>query len=113
MSWYEKAFPSRPAEMPPVLKLEVGKEYVITFKEKTPRIVSGGYRRLTPVINVECQGKPYSLYLSHVDLARRILLIQKELKEEKRTLLDTTVKIHNSGKKSKRNYFYEVKMVKK
>jgi len=111
MSWYEKAFPSRPADMPPTLELEVCKEYMITFKEKAPRVVRGGFRRITPVINVECEGKPLSLYLSHVDLARRILLIERKLKKKKRNLLDVTVKIHNKGKKSKRNYFYDVELV--
>ena len=111
MSWYEKAFPSRPAEMPPTLELKVCKEYIVTFKERTPRIVRGGYRRITPVINIECEGKPRSLYLSHVDLARRILLIERGLKREKRNLLNVSVKIHNEGKKGKRNYFYDVELV--
>jgi len=110
MSWYERAFPSRPTEMPPTLELKVCKKYTITFREKTPRIVRAGYRRITPVINIECEGKPYSLYLSHVDLARRILLIERPLRKKGGNLLNLTVKIHNKGKKGKRNYFYDVEV---
>ena len=102
--WFQKAFPKRPVEMPPPLLIELEKEHIITFKEKTPRVVSGGFRRLTPVINIECNGKPYSLYLSHVDLARRVRLIEKKRK----TLLGLTISIIKR-KGPKRNYLYDVK----
>lgn len=104
--WFQKAFPKRPVEMPPAFVAELNKEYVITFKEKTPRVVSGGFRRLTPVINIECNGKPYSLYLSHVDLARRVRLLEKKHKE----LFGLTINI-TKRKGPKRNYLYDVKEV--
>lgn len=104
--WFRKAFPQRPVEMPPTLEIKLDKDYIITFKEQKPRVVSAGYRRLTPVINIECNGKPYSLYLSHVDLARRIRIIEKKHKN----LLDLTISM-TKKKGPKRNYLYVVKKV--
>lgn len=104
--WFQKAFPKRAVEMPSALKIELDKEYLITFKEKHPRVVSGGFRRLTPVINIECNGKPYSLYLSHVDLARRVRLIEKKRKN----LLGFTISIRKK-KGPKRNYLYDVREI--
>ena len=102
--WFQKTFPKRPVEMPPTLKIILDKEYIVTFKEQSPRVVSAGYRRLTPVINIECNGKPYSLYLSHVDLARRIRIIEKKHKN----LLGLTISM-TKKKGPKRNYLYTVK----
>jgi hypothetical protein len=105
--WFQTAFPKRAVEMPPTLEIELNKKYVITFEEKNPRIVSGGYRRLTPVINIECNSKPHSLYLSHVDLARRIRLLEKEHPD----LTGLTISIVKK-KGPKRNYLYDVKVLK-
>lgn len=104
--WFQKTFPKRAVEMPPAFVTKLNEEYIITFREKTPRVVSGGFRRLTPVINIECGGKPYSLYLSHVDLARRVRLLEKKHKE----LLGLTIKIRKK-KGPKRNYLYDVKAI--
>lgn len=104
--WFQKAFPKRAIEMPPALIIKLEKEYILTFKEKRPRVVSGGFRRLTPVINIECEGKPYSLYLSHVDLARRVRLLEKKNK----SLLDLSINIKKK-KGPKRNYLYDVKEI--
>ena len=97
-------FSKEPLKCPLALQIDLDKEYTITFKEKTPRVVSGGFRRLTP-FNIECDGKPYSLYLSHVDLARRVRLIQKKHK----TLLGLTISV-TKKKGPKRNYLYDVKI---
>lgn len=79
MSWFEDLYPEVPPEFPPTLRIERGKTYKVTFKEKRPRVVIGGYSRQTAVINVEYKGKPRSLYVgSHVDLARQIYNIEKE-----------------------------------
>jgi len=104
--WFQKTFPKRAVEMPAAFVTELNKGYIITFREKTPRVVSGGFRRLTPVINIEYNGKPYSLYLSHVDLARRVRLLEKKHKE----LLGLTISIIKR-KGPKRNYLYDVKEV--
>ena len=105
--WFQIAFPKRAIEMPPTLEIELNKKYVITFKEKNPRIVSGGYRRLTPVINIECNGKPNSLYLSNVDLARHIRLLEKEHPD----LNGLTISIVKK-KGPKRHYLYDFKVLK-
>lgn len=106
--WFQEAFPKRVVEMPPTFETELDIEYTITFKEKAPRNVSGGFRRLTPVINIEHNGKDYSLYLSHVDLARRVCILEKKHKE----LLGLTVVIKKQ-RGPKRNYLYDVKEVNK
>ena len=105
--WFQKAFPERPVEMPPTLEIRLNKKFVITFKEKNPRVVSGGFRRPTPVINIECDGKPYSLYLSHVDLARRIRIIETK----HGNLFGLRISIAKK-KGPKRNYLYEVEELK-
>jgi len=106
--WFKEAFPERVVEMPPAFKAELDTEYTIIFKEKAPRNVSGGFRRITPVINIEHNGKAYSLYLSHVDLARRVRILENEHKD----LLGLTV-IINKKRGTKRNYLYDVKEVNK
>ena len=106
--WFKEAFPKRAIEMPPAFETELDKEYTITFKENVPRNVSAGFRRITPVINIEHAGKAYSLYLSHVDLARRVRILEKKHKE----LFNLTVVIKKK-RGPKRNYLYDVKEVDK
>ena len=105
--WFQAAYPKRAVEMPPTLEIELDKKYDITFKEKTPRIVSGGFRRLTPVINIEYNRKPRSLYLSNVDLARRVRLLQNEHPD----LTGLTISL-SKNRGPKRHYLYDVKIVK-
>jgi hypothetical protein len=103
--WFPIAFPQAPKDMPPVLNLAEGKPYYVKFKEASPRLVKAGYGRLVPVINVECEGRPFTLFLSHVDLARRMQ--QKE--DRFGSLEDLVMKITNKGKrKGKRNYIFDV-----
>ena len=103
--WFESAFPKSPKDMPPVLSFEQNKPYYVKFEETSPRLVVAGHKRLTPVINVECEGKPFTLFLSHVDLARRI----KQKEDKFGSLQNLVMKITNKGKpKGKRNYVFEV-----
>ena len=107
MSWFEDLYPEVPAEFPPTLLIESGKTYKVTFKEKRPRLVVGGYGRQTAVINVEYEGEPRSLYVgSHVDLARQIRNIEKQ----HGSLKGLTVEIKQLEKRG-RNYLYKVEVV--
>jgi len=102
--WFQKLYPHVPKEFPPELRLETGKTYTIIFKEGSPRLVIGGFRRPTAVINVEYQGKPRSLYVgSNVDLARQI----RKIEEDKGSLLNLVMEITKIKKQGK-NYFFKV-----
>jgi len=107
MSWFKDLYPKVPPEFPPVLRIQQGRTYVVTFKEEIPRLVFGGYGRKTAVINVDYEGKPRSLYVgSHVDLARQI----RNIEMKKRSLVGVTVGIRQLEKRG-RNYRFKVALV--
>lgn len=107
MSWFEDLYPEVPPEFPPTLPLKRGKTYRVTFREKRPRLVIGGYDRQTAVINVEYEGEPRSLYVgSHVDLARQV----RNMEKERGSLKDLTVEI-TLLKKQGRSYLFKVEVV--
>lgn len=90
MSWFKGK-----RDFPPTLKLEMGKPVVVSFTEKTVRRVGGKYRKEF-VIEVEIPPikEKRSLFLSHVDLQRRIA----KLEEKHGSLLNVTAKITQVGK---------------
>jgi hypothetical protein len=103
--WFTELFPEVPPDYPPDLKIEGGKPYRITFEEKKPRVVAGGYGKKTAVIIVTYKGERRSLYVgSNVDLARQInnLWLRKS-----KSLKGCTVDIAKMGKKG-RNWLYKV-----
>lgn len=107
MSWFDDLYPEVPPEFPPTLRIKPGKAYKVTFQEKRPRIVVGGFDRPTAVINVEHDGEPRSLFVgSHVDLARQI----RNIEEQYGSLKGLTVEI-KLLKKRGRNYIYKVEVV--
>ena len=90
------------------MRIQTGKTYRVTFKEERPRIVKGGYRKKTAVINVSHNEKLRSLFVgSNVDLARQIWNLWKE---KNRSLRGRTVDI-TKVKKEGRNWRYKVEYV--
>jgi hypothetical protein len=76
--WFHRIHKGVPTEFPPALKINLGKEYEISFLDDHPREVVGAYKRPTAVIPVEVDGKKFSLYFSNVDLARQVFNIEKK-----------------------------------
>ena len=106
--WFKEIFPEVPSELPPTLRIKKGKKYRVTFKEKRPRIVTGGYGKKTAVINVKYEGESRSLFLgSHADLARQIYMISNEGRD---SLLNKTVEFTKIEKKG-RFWAYKVELV--
>ena len=103
--WFKELYSEVPSEFPPTLRIQKGKTYDVTFEEERPRIVMGGYRKKTAVINVTHEGELRSLYVgSNVDLARQIWGIWKK---KNRSLKGWTVRIAKI-KKEGRNWRYKV-----
>jgi hypothetical protein len=106
--WFTELYPEVPSEYPPDLRIQHGKVYKVTFDERRPRLVTGGYGKKTAVINVSYKDELRSLYVgSNVDLARLIWNLWKNKKE---SLKGLTVEIRKVQKKG-RNWIYEVKEV--
>src|SRR5438477_8814482 len=105
--WFKKIYKGVPTEFPPALKINLGKEYVISFLEEHPKEVIAGFRRPTVVIPVEVGAKRFSLYLSNVDLARQVWNIEKKLGSLKGVTLKV-VKRNGPGK----SYRYNINRVK-
>ena len=106
--WFKELYSEVPSEFPPTLVPQKGKTIRVTFKEKRPRIVTGGYRKKTAVINVLYEEKPRSLFLgSNVDLARQIWNIWKK---HNKSLMNRAVNI-TKVKKEGRNWRYNVEEV--
>ena len=104
MDWFQEIYPKVKRDLPAPIKPKLNKTYEIIFKEESPRIVGGGYGRKTAVIDIEYNGKPFSLYLSHVDLARQISIIQ----QRRGTLQDLTIRLTKKRRTGKKNYNYEI-----
>lgn len=77
--WFEKLYPKVKRTFPPPFPMKMGETYKVTFNEKNPRIVPIGRGRETAVIEIKHKGKLYSLYLSHVDLARQVANLEERL----------------------------------
>jgi len=77
--WFEEVFGRKPGERkyPPFLRIDEGQEVVVTFLEDEPRLVHTRFGK-RPMINVEVDGREYTLVLSHVDLAEKVALLQQE-----------------------------------
>jgi hypothetical protein len=105
--WFKKIYKGVPTEFPPPLKINLGREYIISFLEDHPKEVIAGYRRPTVVVPVEVGTKKYSLYLSNVDLARQVWNIEKKLGSLKGLTLKV-VKRKGPG----RSYRYQTTQVK-
>lgn len=99
LNWFKDLYPKVPEEFPAPLEIQVDKTYRVKFLQDEPTKVRGAYGRLTAVINIDYQGKEYSLYVgSHVDLARQIYKLQKSLEKKGKSLKNQTVLItKNSG----------------
>ena len=107
MSWFDDLYPEVPPEFPPTLRIERGITYKVTFKEKRPRLVIGGFGRQTAVINVKYEDESRSLYVgSHVDLARQIRNIEKQYGSLKGLTVEIT-----QLKKQGRNYIFKVDVI--
>jgi hypothetical protein len=109
LSWFEEAHKGVPREFPPPLKIESDKTYVVTFLQPAARIVPGGFGRKAPVIVVECEGKKWSLYLSHVDLDRQVANLHDKLG----SLEGIVVGIIRKKTGATRGYRYEVDQITK
>lgn len=106
--WFTQLFPEIPPDYPPDFKIRDKKPHRITFEEKQPRVVTGGFGKKTAVIIVNYNGERRSLYVgSNVDLARQICNLWKK---NNRTLQDCTVDITRLDKKG-RNWIYQVKEI--
>ena len=106
LDWFEQAHPGAKAEFPEILIPEAGKVYVLTFKEKEPRVVPDRFRK-TAVIEVECNGKRRSLFLGHTYLAQKIYALQREHND---SLLNVKVSMKRL-KKEKPYIEYEIREV--
>lgn len=107
MSWFGELYPDIPPDFPPTLQIRIGVTYRVTFLENAPRLVTGGHRRRTAVINVEYKDKPRSLYVgSNVDLARQV----RKIELEHETLEGLTVDITKIKKKG-RSWIYKVEVI--
>jgi hypothetical protein len=103
--WFKQLYSEVPPEFPPTLRIQTKQTYRVTFQEERPRIVTGGYRKRTDVINVSYKGELRSLFVSsNVDLARQIWNIWKS---KNRSLKGRTVEI-SKLKKEGRNWRYKV-----
>jgi len=106
--WFKELYPEVSSEFPPDLTIQTGKTYRVTFEEKRPRVVIGGFGKKTAVINVTYKDELRSLYVgSNVDLARQIWNFWNS---KNQSLKGWTVEISKVKKKG-RNWIYEVKAV--
>jgi len=103
VGWFEKLYPKVKRAFPPPLQMKIGETHKVTFKERSPRIVPIGRGRETAVIEIECEGNPYSLYLSHVDLARQVANLEEKLG----SLMGITIEVTKKHMKG-RSYRYTV-----
>jgi len=106
-SWFKEVFGREPGapRIPPILRLEEGKTYVVEVEDKNVRVVDTKVGR-RPVITVKHEGQEYTLWLSHVDLAEKIALIEAE-HSSLRGLKISIKRLPKSG----RMYEYEVSVV--
>jgi hypothetical protein len=74
--WFKTLYPKGKVDFPPALKLELNKPVEVEFTEREPRIVPGGQGRRAGVIEVKHKGKPRSVYISNIDLARGLRRLQ-------------------------------------
>jgi hypothetical protein len=77
LAWFKQIHPDAKAEFPPQLNPKVSTIYILTFKEKKPRVVPDIFDQ-TGVIEVEYNGKIMSLFLGHTYLAQKIYELQKK-----------------------------------
>lgn len=106
--WFRELYSDVPSDFPPDLQIKDTKIHRVTFEEKAPRVVMGGYNKPTAVINVLYKGEHRSLYVgSNVDIARHIWNLWKT---KNKSLKGCTVDIARLYKKG-RNWIYEVKEV--
>jgi len=108
MSWFKEVFGREPGvpRAPPILRLEENKDYIIEVQDENVRVVDTKVGR-RPVITVRYEGKNWTLWLSHVDLAEKIALIEAEHP----SLKDLKIRVKRLPKTSERRYIYEVEVV--
>jgi len=106
-SWFKEVFGREPGtpRAPPILRLEEGKDYILEIEDEKVRVVDTKVGR-RPVITVKHEGKSWTLWLSHVDLAEKIALIEAE-HSSLRGLKIRVKRLPKSG----RMYEYEVSVV--
>jgi len=106
-SWFKEVFGREPGapRIPPNLELEEGKLYVLTIEDGSVRVVDTKVGR-RPVITVKYKGQSWSLWLSHIDLAEKIALIEAEHS----SLKDLKIRVKRLPK-SGRMYEYEVETI--
>jgi len=107
MSWFREVFGREPGapRIPPNLEIEEGKIYVVEVQDENVRVVDTKVGR-RPVITVKHEGQEWTLWLSHIDLAEKITLIEAE-HSSLRGLKISIKRLPKSGKM----YEYEVSVV--
>jgi len=105
--WFEAVFQRRPGErraLPEALIIGKGDVVTVEFLEDEPRVVQIRKQR-RPCINVKlATGEIKTLWLSHIDLAEKVALLQQEVGG---SLKGVKVLIKNLGQEDRR-YRYEV-----
>jgi len=106
-AWFKEIFGREPGvqKAPPILELEEGKLYVLEIEDEYVRVVDTRVGR-RPVITVRYRNQSWTLWLSHVDLAEKIALIEAEHP----SLKGLRVRVRRLPK-SGRRYEYEVEVV--
>jgi len=107
MSWFKEIFGREPGARgaPPMLELEEGKDYIVVIEDEEVRVVDTRVGR-RPVITVRYKGQSWTLWLSHVDLAEKIALIEAEYS----SLKGLKIRVKRLPK-SGRRYEYEVSII--
>jgi len=107
MSWFKEVFGREPGtpRTPPILRLEENKDYIIEIEDENVRLAETKVGR-RPVITVKYEGKSWTLWLSHVDLAEKIALIEAEY----HSLRGIEIRVKRLPKSGKM-YEYEVSVV--
>jgi len=108
MAWFKELYgyeAEERGEAYPALETPVGKAIIVEFQEEHPRVITTSYGQRA-VINVKVGDDNYSLWLSRIDLAREIALLEKKLG----SLKGVKAKITNKGKQG-RSSNYEVEQI--
>jgi len=105
LDWFKITQPGAKAEFPEILNPKVCKTYILTFKEKVPRVVPDKFDK-TAVIEVEYNGELRSLFLGHRYLAQKIYALQKRCG----SLLDVKISLHRL-KKTKDYIEYQIREI--
>ena len=99
--WFKTLYPKGKLEFPPALKLELNKPVDVRFTEREPRVIRGGQGRPSGVIEVEHKGKARSIYISNIDLARILKMLQNQQRSESLDGVRVTLELVKKGRYNK------------